>query len=139
MPRKPGRPSKYSAKLAAMICERLANGETLRRICREQDMPARSSVQKWLNEISEFSDQYAKARELQADYWADEILEIADDTSEDQSEDGKANNELVNRSRLRVDSRKWLLSKMVPKKYGDKLELGGAMTLRYEDALKELK
>jgi hypothetical protein len=118
------RPSKFTQKLADIICERIADGESLRLICQSDDMPARSSVFKWLSEDKGFSDQYARAREAQADLLADEILSISDDTARDtiDTENGeRANNEWIARSRLRVDARKWLASKMAPKKYGDKV------------------
>lgn len=74
----------------------------------------------------EFSKQYARAREAQADTLADEILEIADDTSRDtiatEKNGEQPNSEWITRSRLRVDARKWLASKMAPKKYGDRIE-----------------
>lgn len=96
-------------------------------------MPDKSTIMRWLNVHAEFQDQYARAREAQADHFAEEILEIADDGRNDwvqrQSEDGEgyevANHEHISRSKLRVDARKWLMSKMAPKKYGDKLALGG--------------
>jgi hypothetical protein len=88
----------------------------------------------WLSKYPEFKDLYARAREAQADILGEEILAIADDTSEDEifieNEDGNGqgakrvmNNEFVQRSRLRVDARKWLMSKLAPKKYGDKLDV----------------
>ena len=124
-----GRPSEYTPEVAATICGRLAEGISLREICRADDMPGRTTVLRWLSEREEFRGQYAIAREAQADHMADEILEIADDASNDwmlrkQGEDEVQvlNSEHVNRSRLRVDSRKWLLSKLLPKKYGEKLE-----------------
>lgn len=92
-------------------------------------MPSKTSVFRWLNDQPSFRDQYARAREAQAEHWADEILEIADDGSNDWMErrlkDGATetviDHEHVTRSRLRVDSRKWLMSKLAPKKYGDKV------------------
>lgn len=122
-----GRPSMYTQEIADFICERIADGESLRNICLGDEMPCRSSVFKWLNENKSFSDQYARAREAQADHMADEILAIADETDRDtiDTEGGeRANNEWIARSRLRVDARKWLASKMAPKKYGDKLDVG---------------
>ena len=78
----------------------------------------------------EFSQQYAHAREAQADKLAEEILLIADDGSNDTYTDGDGNcrtdAEAIQRSKLRVDARKWLASKMAPKKYGDKVAIGGA-------------
>ena len=129
-----GRPSKYSAQLAAEICARMADGQSLREICRDDAMPAKSTVMLWLKSKEGFSDQYAQACQARADYWADEILEIADDGTNDwmlrKSGDDEvtvANNEHISRSKLRVDARKWLMSKMVPKKYGDRVisEVGG--------------
>lgn len=124
------RPSDYTIEKAAEICAEIANGKSVREICRAEEMPAMSTVFLWLSKHKEFSEQYAKAREAQADYLAEELLEIADDGSNDWIErQGKAgegsiyavNGEAINRSRLRVDTRKWILSKLQPKKYGDKL------------------
>lgn len=121
-----GRPSTYSQEIADLICERIADGESLRAICRDESMPCKSSVFKWLSVHALFADQYARAREAQADTMADEILDIADETAFDsiESENGglKPNQEWIARSRLRVDARKWLAAKMAPKKYGDKLQ-----------------
>ena len=78
----------------------------------------------------EFSEQYARAREAQADKLAEEALQIADDGHSDTYVDGdgnvKTDTEVIQRSKLRVDTRKWLASKMAPKKYGDKVAIGGA-------------
>ena len=129
--KKKGRPSLYSDKLAAKICQRLAEGESLRAICRDQAMPDKATVLRWLGDEKNagFRDQYAHAREMQADRFAEEILEIADDTSEDWStdKDGKKtlDHEHVQRSRLRIDTRKWLMARMAPKKYGDKMQHTG--------------
>ncbi len=80
---------------------------------------------------------------MQADALFDEALEIADDASGDWTvdKDGKkgVDHENIQRSRLRVDTRKWAAGKMAPKKYGDKLDLGGSIGLRWEDALKDLE
>lgn len=104
------------------------DGETLRQICRDEGMPDKSTVLRWLASNAEFCDQYARAREIQADHWADEVVEIADDGSNDWMErETKAgtitvvDHENINRSRLRVDTRKWLMTKAAPKKYGDKV------------------
>jgi hypothetical protein len=123
-----GRPTVYSAAVASEICERIADGESLRAICRDEGMPPENTVRRWAIEDREgFSAQYARAREAQAESLADEILEIADDATNDWNEgnDGARvfDHEHVNRARLRVDSRKWLLSKLLPKKYGDSLDL----------------
>jgi hypothetical protein len=122
-----GRPSIFSEELAARICERLAAGETLRAICRDDGMPAPSTVIGWTYADEAFSEQYAKARQHGYQFMADELLEIADDGSNDwmERQDGENagyqfNGEHFQRSRLRVDTRKWLLSKALPKVYGDR-------------------
>src|SRR5262245_46280259 len=78
-----GRPSIFTDDLAAKICNRRSEGQGLREICRSDDMPGKTTVMRWLNENEVFRDQYARAREAQADYWADEILEISDDGTND--------------------------------------------------------
>ena len=126
--RGPGRPSIYTAALATVICERIANGDSLRAICRDPEMPAVSTVHLWVVEDREgFSDQYARARRAQALHWADEILDIADNGTNDWTVNGRGqevvDRDVVMRSRLRVDTRKWLLSKVLPKVYGERLAL----------------
>jgi len=132
-----GRPSDFSQEIADTVCLRLADGQTLREICRDEAMPARSTIHLWLLQHEAFSDQYARARDIQVDGWADEIMEISDDGSNDwqEREHGPSlNGEHVQRSKLRVDTRKWLMGKAAPKKYGDKVahevagKDGGAIT-----------
>jgi len=124
------RPSEYSQEAVSAILERLADGESLRAICADDGMPSKSSVFKWLSQNKEFADQYARAREVQADVLFDEILEIADnglnDTYQDENGNVRTDQDVIARSRLRVDSRKWMAGKLRPKVYGDKLALGGA-------------
>jgi hypothetical protein len=122
------RSSEYTPEIAAEICSRLAQGNSLRTICEADDMPAASTVFLWLGQQKDFSEQYARAREQQAEALAEEILEIADDAHNDWMERKHGdsvswveNGEAIQRSKLRVDSRKWLMSKMAPKKYGDKI------------------
>lgn len=120
------RPSEFTQAVADAICELVADGKSLRTICAEEAMPNRATVFRWLAANETFRDQYARAREEQADAYADEIVGIADDGSNDyiEGENGPIlNSEHIQRSRLRVDTRKWIASKLKPKKYGDKLEL----------------
>jgi hypothetical protein len=122
--RKTGRPSAYTPSVAAAICEALADGISLRKLCAQPAMPSMTTVMRWLADETkqEFRLHYAHAREAQADLFAHEILEIADDSSGDTiNKDGsiRINNEFIARARLRIDSRKWLASKLVPKKYGN--------------------
>lgn len=135
-PEKPktGRPSVFSDTLAAEICDRLCAGESLRTICRDDHIPACSTVFRWMAANDAFREQYARAREVQADAIFEDILDIADNAQNDwmvrRGEDDAgwvANGEHIQRSRLRVDARKWMAGKLAPKKYGDKtaLELSG--------------
>lgn len=111
-----------------MICERISNGESLRSICADADMPNKATVFRWLASNEIFRDQYASAREAQADTIFDEILDIADDGTndwmlkhggDDEEAGWRQNGEALQRSRLRVDARKWMAGKLRPKKYGD--------------------
>jgi hypothetical protein len=127
--RSPGRPSDYSQKTALEICKKLGNGESLRQICASSGMPGKTTIIKWLESNLDFRAQYARARELQAEHWAEEIIQIADDSRNDfiekENRDGSTyeavDNEHINRSRLRVDTRKWLMARLAPKKYGDRV------------------
>lgn len=110
-PKTLGRPTGYTDKLADKICTLVAEGNSLRKIVEMPGMPARSSIYKWFKEQQAFSDQYEKAREEQADWYADEIISIADDSSIDPQ-----------RARLMVDARKWVASKLKSKAYGDKVQ-----------------
>lgn len=130
-PRKPGRQSGYSDATADAICERLANGESLVAICKRDGMPAASTVFKWLTERPAFSERYARAREAQADTLAQEILHIANTpqkgvivTTKEWGEEIRTA-DMIEHRRLQVDARKWIAAKLAPKKYGDKLEVGG--------------
>lgn len=125
-----GRPCGYTAELADQICAELAEGKSLRSICKAESMPCVTTVFSWMRKHPEFLKQYARAKEESADYLAEETLEIADDgtndwiTTNDPENPGyRANGEHIARSRLRVDTRKWIASKLKPKKYGDKLDI----------------
>jgi len=130
MSKKIGRPTTYSQELATAICVELAMGKSMRTVCSIEGMPAISSVFKWLREHEEFSEQYARAKEEAVDAMIEDMIDIADDGTNDYMTITKGNNtynvenrEVTNRSRLRVDTRKWIVSKLKPKKYGDKLDV----------------
>lgn len=139
--KKVGRPTKFTVKLVNDICERVSAGESLRNICRDIDekMPTRRNVHKWLlrgtaekddpkSEYAKFRHQYEDAMDMRADLMFEELEDIADDGSNDwmekEGKDGSSftvlDHEHVQRSRLRIDTRKWILSRMKPKKYNDK-------------------
>lgn len=126
-----GRPSLYSVELANEICKRLADGKTLIEICKDEGMPCTTSVYEWREKHKDFADKYTRAREAQAEHFADEIIQISDDGKNDTylDKDGnvKTDYDVINRSRLRVDARKWHAAKTYPKKYGEfsKSEISG--------------
>lgn len=120
---------KYSNDLADKFCALIIEGETIRDICALEDMPSVTTFFKWLREHENFAKQYARAKEIQAELFISEIVDIADDGRNDWMEkklqSGEivevANHEHIQRSRVRIDSRKWLASKFMPKKYGDRI------------------
>jgi hypothetical protein len=127
-----GRPTLYTQELADLICQRVATTTFgLARLCAiHDDLPDKTTVNLWRYKYLEFSTQYAQAKLAQADLLAEEMLDISDDGTNDwmQSfgEDGeigyKLNGEHVQRSRLRIDTRKFLASKLLPKQYGQHAE-----------------
>lgn len=120
-----GRPTVYSQELANEICRRLAIDPSVRKLCRAADMPNRDTIRVWRKENPEFSGHYAIARELGFDEMAEEAIEIADENQYDMTgdEEGKpvVNWEHIRRSQIRIDTRKWYLSKCLPKIYGDRV------------------
>jgi hypothetical protein len=121
-----GRHAVYGQDTRDEICRRISIGESLISICKSEGMPDKSTVLDWLFKEPDFVAQYARAREAQAEHYLDEIIEISDDSVLDteMGEDGieRTNHEVVARARLRVDTRKWAMSKLAPKKYGDRIE-----------------
>ena len=147
-----GRPTDYTKDIADKICEQLAMGISMRTVSRDDSFPAMSTMFKWLREHKEFSEQYEKAKQESTDAMAEDILDIADNGTNDwierENKDGSTyevvNNDAIQRSRLRVDTRKWLMAKMRPKKYGDHIDVtsGGEKVNPYAgltiDELKKL-
>lgn len=126
------KPWEFDPEIAHEICERISNGESLRKICgpeRDDFLPGQNTVYRWLSENDDFAKQYALARDRQADTKFEEAWEIA----------AKATPESVQVARLQVDTIKWQAGKLAPKKYGDKLDLSGTIALTHEDALKALR
>lgn len=115
--------AKLEAGQKAKILERLASGDSLRHICSLKGMPAISTAMKWAATDDEFAEQYARAREAQADLMFEEL----DDVSESATKAKSAVQ--VNGLRLKADNIKWKLARMSPKKYGEKVQVGGAADL----------
>lgn len=145
-PKRKGRPSKFSQQVADEICDHLAEGRSLRSYCAKDNAPRKSTVMRWLREHATFRDQYAHAREDQAEVLADEMLDISDDGSNDFMMQKRGDTEVevvdhdhIARSRLRIDARKWFAGKLKPKKYGDKVvneimgKDGGAVQVETKD------
>lgn len=133
-----GRPPIYTEEIADIICERISGGESLRRILKDEGMPSIATVMRWVLNIPEFDNKYARARQLQAEVWADEMIDIADDAVNDymvkRGKDGDAigyelNGENIQRSRMRLEQRRWYAEKLRPKVYGPKIAIGGAPDL----------
>ena len=117
-------------ELFEKICDRIAQGEALKHITKEDSMPSRTEFYRWVDESEEKRGLYTRACEERAETIFDEILDIADDGSNDFMKIVKGdieyeveNKEVTNRSKLRVEARKWVLSRMLPRKFGDKLQV----------------
>ena len=148
-PRKIGEYHYYTPELGRRICERMSKGELLLQICRDPDMPDRNSVVGWCLEHPEFDALYLRAREALLDHWSEEIVTISEDGSNDwmEREIGKGRipetvfrGEAVQRSRLRVDTRKWLLSKLRPETYGEsqRIDLKGKLVMSEKEVDNQL-
>lgn len=125
-----GRPSTFTAELAAKICEQLAAGLSLRAICREEGMPDRETVARWVvNDVNGFAAKYAQARDFGLDALAEETIEIADTPRIGTKSVSKATGlevtegDMVEHRKLQVSTRQWYLAKLAPKKYGDKQQI----------------
>ncbi len=128
----PGRPRSYTGALATEILGRLRSGETLASICRDDHIPCKSTILGWIgDDVSGFSALHAHAREMSTYAIAEQVVEIADDGTHDYVErhrrDGSAETTLdaehVQRSKLRVDTRKWLMERYNPKVFGARTAL----------------
>ncbi len=119
-----GRPSDYTQELADKICAKIAQGKSLRTICLDEYLPGCATIFNWLRTKKEFLEQYERAKEAGSEAMAEDILDFSDDALNlAQNVDPKAAGAVVQAARLQVDTRKWLMSKMKMKKYGDKLDM----------------
>ena len=109
-----GRPAKYSLDITRDLCNRLMQGNSLRATCEQMSLDI-TIVYDWLQIHPEFAKLYAQAREVQADFYADNILETIDNASSDRNE--------IERAKIKAEALKWIASKLKPKRYGDKLDL----------------
>jgi len=131
--KKMGRPSSFTQHIGELICARIAEGESLRKICEDEDMPDRVTIYRWLAADPEFCNHYTRAREDQADTLADEIIAIADEQPEviavlnksGELIEHKLDNAFLQWQKNRIDARKWTAMKLKPKKYGERLVHAG--------------
>jgi terminase small subunit-like protein len=141
------RPSEYTEEQAIEICSRIAEGQSLVAICRDDGLPDVRTVYRWLAAREEFCQMYTRAREDQADTLADQIIDIADTpvagikTKTDG--DGKVETiegDMIEHRRLQVEARKWIAAKLKPKKYGERVQNehtganGGPLVITHTDA-----
>lgn len=129
--------SRYTDEIAAEICERLANGEPLRAICRDDHMPSWQRFYEWVASDDEFAGRIARARELGYDAIAEDALDIADTPvvgeRREETEDGVkvVREDMLGHRKLQIETRLKLLAKWSPKKYGERIqqEITGKLTL----------
>lgn len=108
-----GRPTDYTVEMGDIICERLACGESLRRMCLDDDsLPCERTVYRWLIKHDDFSQNYTRAREFQSECRLEDMIEIADNPKLEPHD-----------KRVRIDTRKWINARLTPKKYGDRSEV----------------
>ncbi|EIJ0680932.1 DNA-binding protein [Escherichia coli] len=112
--KKTGRPHGYTEEKALEICELVADGQSINKISKMPGMPNRSTILKWFRDVPEFSTMYARAKEIGFEVLADEIIDLAD-AEENMDKDQ------LRRHQLMIDTRKWLLAKLQPRKYGERV------------------
>ena len=130
-------PKPYNEEIAAEICRRLSQGESLRAICEDKHMPSNQMIYRWMADEPTFRSAYARAREAQMNKWADDIVEIADEAATASGEridkEGKVETIVdpgaVQAARLRIDTRKFIMSKLAAKTYGDKVDVNVSGTV----------
>lgn len=141
-----GRKSQLTGELAEAICARLATGESLRSICRDEGMPAEATVRLWVIEDRDgFAAQYTRARDIGLDSLADEIVDISNTPQMGQKTVSKATGmeitegDMIEHRRLQVEARKWYLSKLAPKRYGERLAVEHSGEIGIAERLREAR
>ncbi|HDV6632351.1 TPA: hypothetical protein RJX14_001139 [Legionella pneumophila] len=142
---KRGRPTKYNTELGREICNIIAStSKGTKKLCAENShWPCQDTLFTWLKTYPEFSEQYAQAKRCQVELLIDEILEIADNDLQDKFTNSHGeiifNNSAITRAKLRVDTRKWLASKLVPRVYGTRVEYHpSVLNMQQQDEMNKL-
>lgn len=117
-----GRPSTYTEEMGNLICDKLTEGVSLRKLCMSEEFPNASTVYVWLDRFPSFAEKYARAREAATEDMLEAILEIADDPKIE-----------VQDKRVRIDTRKWAMSKLNMKKYGEKKTTDSNVTVQIDE------
>jgi len=120
---------KFTDEIFKEICAEVSEGKSLRSVCRRKDMPSIEAFRLQINKDEARLAQYTCARTERADFIFEECMDIADESENDMKE-GQVDQEAIQRAKLRIDTRKWMLGKMQPKKYGDKVDLAVEGTLK---------
>jgi hypothetical protein len=139
-----GRPSSFNREIADEILERLSNGEPLTKICRDDHMPAVSTVFRWEKTVEGFSEEVTRARECSADHFSHEIIEISDEnpicTTEGENFTRTGTDPAgIQRNKVRIDTRIKLMQMLKRKTYGDKLDLNVSGELSIADRVKRAR
>ena len=135
----------YDEALALKVCERIARGESLEGICEDKSLPSETTIRRWMAVQPTFREAYTRARVQQMEKWADDVIKIADDASGDYMDrvgkDGVVERvvdpETVQRSKLRIDTRLRLMSKLAPGRYGDKIDVNVSAAVQIESMTDE--
>lgn len=117
-----GRPSTYTEEMGNLICDKLTEGVSLRKLCMSEEFPNASTVYVWLDRFPSFAEKYVRAREAATEDMLEAILEIADDPKIDTQD-----------KRVRIDTRKWAMSKLNMKKYGEKKTTESNVTVQVDE------
>ncbi len=118
-----GRPSDYTPELANKVCEQISLGNSLKRVCTSDDMPSIATVFNWLHSKKEFLDKYEQAIQERTEAQHEQLLDLGDEAVHlAQNVDFKASNAVVSAVKLKADNMKWVMARMKPKKYGDKID-----------------
>ena len=117
-----GRPSTYTEEMGNLICDKLTEGVSLRKLCMSEEFPNASTVYVWLDRFPSFAEKYVRAREAATEDMLEAILEIADDPKIE-----------VQDKRVRIDTRKWAMSKLNMKKYGEKKTTESNVTVQVDE------
>jgi hypothetical protein len=145
MTKKAGRPTTYTEEIVLEICDTIASSSKgLRRLCMDNPhWPTQDTIFTWMKNHTQFSEQYALAKRHQVEVLVDEMIAIADNTTHDFKIDDSGNvvcnGEHIQRSRLRIDLYKWIACKLIPKVYGDRIRHEADITVKQEEAIKQLE